>query len=106
MLVLGPDDEDEPLVEIGADGTVLNQQPWYRVGARQAQADEEPWCEVRRCCERSRGRESCPCGIEPVVEEVEMALTREALLVRQRHADRELTRAPILATPLLLPGRT
>ena len=94
------DDEDEPLVEVGADGAVLDQQAAIARGARQAQADEEARRQAQVGVAKDRARANrARRRIHLVVEEVHLALARERLVSGQRHLDGQarLARAGALA---------
>src|SRR5688500_11100097 len=89
-LLVGRHNEDESSIEVRADGTILDQDALIGGGAGQPQPDEQSGRELpigvaedRAAVNRARGR------IELVVEEVQRAVTRERVVVGERHADRQ-----------------
>ena len=93
-------DEHEPLVEVGADGAILNQQAAVAAAADQPQPDEQARREAaigvaeHRAAVNGAGR-----GIHLVVEEVHLAHARIVLIAGERHVDGDagLPRAGALA---------
>ena len=86
--VVVPDDVDEASGLIGGNRLVGEQKRLIVGRALQAHAGEHAWREQPlRVGHNRAGAQGARAGVEPVLEEVELARVRKALLVGQPHAD-------------------